>query len=113
MHVRPCSSTVVLDKLMRTVAVVLALSFGLSAHEYLGNQSAQADTVWSESFETSGQCPSTSCRYTASPPFNDKQNNAYWDRGRNNSFDLLLNYVDPDGMRPKRSPRQPTAQPMP
>ena len=99
MYARQCSSTIVLGKLMTTVVVGLALSLGLPAYEYLGNQSAQADTLWSESFETNGQCPSASCRYTASSPFNDKQNNAYWDRGRNNNFNLLLDYVDPDGMR--------------
>ena len=70
MYARQCSLTVVLGKPMRTVAVGLALSLGLPAHEYLGNQIVQADTLWSESFETDGQCPSASCRYTASPPFN-------------------------------------------
>jgi hypothetical protein len=43
---------------------------------------AQADIVFSESFETSGQ----GVRYLASDPFNVKQslNGAYWDRGERN-----------------------------
>ncbi len=43
---------------------------------------AQADIVFSESFETSGQ----GVRYLASDPFNVKQssNGAYWDWGKRN-----------------------------
>jgi len=43
---------------------------------------AQADIVFSESFETNGQ----RVRYLASDPFNVMQssNGAYWDRGERN-----------------------------
>jgi hypothetical protein len=50
-------------------------------------------SVFSESFETDGQ----GTRYTASPPFNKKNDNDCWDRGEVDDFNSLLPHLNPDG----------------
>lgn len=49
--------------------------------------------IFSESFETDGQ----GTRYTASQPFNKKNNDDAWDRGEVNDFSSLVPHVNPDG----------------
>ena len=85
-------------KYVNCTAIGFGLTVFLSLNGFLGAPCARAAVIWSESFESNGQCPGPNCRYTSSPTFNENKI-AYWDRGRSNNFDTLLPYVGPDGTR--------------